>query len=57
MVDLKKSYKFQKARKNLFNEVKIDNNNDNYKYKKNRVILYDTGRFDMPLASKLLNMK
>ena len=51
----KKNNKFRNARKNLFNE--IQNQNKNYKYQKNRMILYDTGHFDMPLASKLLKMK
>ena len=51
----RKNNKFRNARKNLFNE--IQNENKNYKYQKNRMILYDTGHFDMPLASKLLKMK
>ena len=59
-IDLKKNCKFRKARKNLFKEITTDNNinnNNNYRYKKNRIILYDTGHFDMPLATKLYNMK
>ena len=48
--------KFRTARKNLNN---IQNKNNNYtdNHQKNRIIFYDTGHFDMPLASKLTRIK
>ena len=46
----KANNKFRNARKKLYNEIpnkKLGN------FQKNRMIFYDTGRFDMPLASVL----
>ena len=43
--------KFRKAKKHLFSDIK--NKNFIGGIQKNRMIFYDTGRFDMPLASAL----
>ena len=42
--------KFRNARKKLYNEIP---NKKFGNFQKNRMIFYDTGRFDMPLASVL----
>lgn len=38
---------------NFFNEEQFKKRRN---YNKNRVILYDTGNFDMPLASKMASL-
>ena len=45
-----KSSEIKNIRKNFFNECYY---NKNCKYNKNRIILYDTGKFDMPLVTNI----